>query len=231
MKPKVWIALGTQFLVFAVLLFGSSGTLAWPAAWAFLILFFGPLLLITRALARDDPALLDERIKPLIQKGFGTRSWWESMLDGSVGPRCRLGCNGSVPLVSLSPCGFVPTVRANPFLAKVVKIQIERGHEVVTKGPLWLCQHPLYAATLILFSSAALTLGSWFGLAAAILLAGELILRTALEDRRTPPEARRLCGLRATGPPPADSDGLVISGHPHGVAPEGGLSGAKIGQG
>jgi protein-S-isoprenylcysteine O-methyltransferase Ste14 len=44
-------------------------------------------------------------------------------------------------------------------------------------------RHPFYAAMLVLLLSAALTLGSWFGLAAAILLAGELILRTALEDR------------------------------------------------
>jgi protein-S-isoprenylcysteine O-methyltransferase Ste14 len=36
---------------------------------------------------------------------------------------------------------------------------------------------------LIFFPSAALTLGSWFGLAAAVPLAGVLVLRTALEDR------------------------------------------------
>ncbi len=76
MKPKVWIArgvnflvLGANFLVLAVLLFGPAGTLAWPAGWAFLALFSRPLFLITRALARDDPALLDERMKPLIQNG------------------------------------------------------------------------------------------------------------------------------------------------------------------
>jgi hypothetical protein len=58
MKPKVWIKLGAIFLVSGVLLFGPAGTLAWPAAWALLFLFFGGVLLITRALARDNPALL-----------------------------------------------------------------------------------------------------------------------------------------------------------------------------
>ena len=41
MKRKVWIAFGAEFLVFAALLFGPARTLAWPAAWDFLVLFFG----------------------------------------------------------------------------------------------------------------------------------------------------------------------------------------------
>jgi hypothetical protein len=52
MKPKVWIAVGEKFLDFAVLLFGSAGMLAWPAAWVFLVLFFGGVLVITRARPR-----------------------------------------------------------------------------------------------------------------------------------------------------------------------------------
>ncbi len=72
--------------------------------------------------------------------------------------------------------------RVNPFLANVVKIQSERGHKVIANGPYGFVRHPLYA-TLLLLPSAALMLGSWLGLVAAILLAGILILRTALEDR------------------------------------------------
>ena len=77
---KVLIAVGAELLVFAVLLFGSAGTLAWPAAWAFLSLLFGSGVLITRALARDDPALLDERMKLLIQKG---QPLWDKMIMAS----------------------------------------------------------------------------------------------------------------------------------------------------
>jgi protein-S-isoprenylcysteine O-methyltransferase Ste14 len=53
----------------------------------------------------------------------------------------------------------------------------------VTKGPYGFVRHPFYAATLLLLPSAALMLGSWFGLAAAVPLAGVVVLRTALEDR------------------------------------------------
>ncbi len=189
MKPKVWIKLGVNFLVFAVLLSGSSGTLVWPAAWAFLILFFGGLVLITRALARDDPALLDERMKPLIQKGqplwdkivmasfAGLFAFWLILIGLDAG-RFRwsvmpaglqwLGAGGI--LISMWVCSRI--FQVNPFLAKVV-----------TKGPYGFVRHPLYAATLLLLPSAALMLGSWFGIAATIPLAGALILRKALEDR------------------------------------------------
>jgi protein-S-isoprenylcysteine O-methyltransferase Ste14 len=61
----------------------------------------------------------------------------------------------------------------------------------VTKGPYGFVRHPFYAGTLLLLPSAALMLGSWLGLAATVLLAGGLILRTALEDREL---HRRLVG-------------------------------------
>jgi Isoprenylcysteine carboxyl methyltransferase (ICMT) family len=181
MKLKVWIKLGEYFLFFAGLLFGPSGTLAWPAAWACLILFFGPLLLITRALARDCPALLDERLKPLIQKG---QPLWDKIIMASFVALLAfwlilMGVDAGRFRWSAMPAGL----QVNPFLANVVKIQTGRGHQVVTNGPYGYVRHPFYAAMLVLLPSAALMLGSWFGVAATILLAGALILRTALEDR------------------------------------------------
>ncbi|MGA7386232.1 MAG: isoprenylcysteine carboxylmethyltransferase family protein [Methylocella sp.] len=200
MAAKVWVKLGANFLVVAVLLFEPAGTLAWPAAWALLILFFAPVLLITRALARDDPALLDERMKPLIQKG---QPLWDKLIMASFvllsfGWLILMGLDAGRFHWSAMPAGLQwlgaagilismwilsRTHQANPFLAIVVKIQAERGHRVVTKGPYGFVRHPFYAATLLLLPSAALMLGSWFGLAATIVLAGVLILRTALEDR------------------------------------------------
>jgi hypothetical protein len=78
---RIWIALGVEFLVFAVLLFGAAGTLVWSAAWAFLTLFFGATFLITRALARDNPALLDQRMKPFIQEG---QPLWDKLILASL---------------------------------------------------------------------------------------------------------------------------------------------------
>jgi len=81
MRPTVSIVLGPQFIVYAGLLFVSAGTLDWPAAWALLFLFFGLNLLITRTLARDDPASLDEWMRPLIQKG---QPLWDKIIMPSL---------------------------------------------------------------------------------------------------------------------------------------------------
>jgi protein-S-isoprenylcysteine O-methyltransferase Ste14 len=162
--------------------------------------FFAPVLVIPRALARDDPALLEERMKPLIQKG---QPLWDKLIMASFvllffGWLILMGLDAGrfrwsamPPLLQwLGAAGILIsmwiwswTVQANPFLANVVKIQAERGHRVVTKGPYGFVRHPFYAATLLLLPSAALMLGSWFGLAAAVPLAGVVVLRTALEDR------------------------------------------------
>jgi protein-S-isoprenylcysteine O-methyltransferase Ste14 len=73
--------------------------------------------------------------------------------------------------------------RENPFLAPVVKIQTERGHRVISTGPYAVVRHPLYAAVLIFLPGNALLLGSWYGLAASLVLAGGIVFRTAMEDR------------------------------------------------
>jgi protein-S-isoprenylcysteine O-methyltransferase Ste14 len=71
----------------------------------------------------------------------------------------------------------------NRFFEPGVRIQTERGHHVVDKGPYALIRHPGYVAACLLFAGTALALGSWWALvpvAGAVLL---LLLRTAWEDR------------------------------------------------
>src|ERR1039457_7048560 len=69
MGVKVWLTIAAEALIFAALLFGAAGTIVWPAAWAYFILFFTWALWITFWLARHDPALLAERMKLPVQKG------------------------------------------------------------------------------------------------------------------------------------------------------------------
>lgn len=200
MTSKVWIVLSVQFFLLAVLLFWPAGALAWPAAWAFLLLFFGPSVHITRALARTGPALLEERMRLPIQEG---QPLWDKLIMTSLVvlyaawlplmgldakrfgwsdvPRALQWSGALGVLIGMWICSRV--MRANPFLANVVKIQSERRHRVVTTGPYRFVRHPLYAATLILFPSTALLLSSWLGLAVAAVLASLTILRAALEDR------------------------------------------------
>ena len=199
MQKKVWIAFGLEILGFAVLLFGAAGTLRWPAAWAYLVLFFSLTVGLMLWLARYNPALLAERMKPPIQQG---QPLWDRVLLlvlialfpawlVVMGLDVRFGWS-AVPIwlqwagaagvvLSLWVMGLV--FRENTFLAPVVRIQAERGHSVVSTGPYAVVRHPLYTAALVWLAASALMLGSWWGLAAGGLVWLVLAIRTVLEDR------------------------------------------------
>jgi protein-S-isoprenylcysteine O-methyltransferase Ste14 len=197
---KVWLTIAAEALIFAALLFGAAGTIVWPAAWAYFILFFIGALWITFWLARHDPALLAERMKLPVQKGqpvwdrvfllamvAAWCAWLPLMgLDAvrfrwSVMPVWLQCAGGALMVLSFGMIGRV--FRENPFLTPVVKLQTDRGQRVISTGPYAVVRHPLYAAMLTLLPGNALLLGSWYGLAASLLLVGGVAYRTAMEDR------------------------------------------------
>jgi len=208
MGVKVWLTLAVEALIFSALLFGAAGTILWPAGWAYLILCFAGALWITRLLLRLDPALLAERMKSPFQKGqpCWDKIWIPPMVVAWCGWMVLMGldavrfrwsvvplwlqCAGGALLV-LSFRMMARVFRENTFLAAAVRIQTERGHRVISTGPYATIRHPLYAAMLIYLPANALLLGSWYGLAASLVLSGGIVFRTAMEDREL---ARGLAG-------------------------------------
>ena len=200
MKAKLTLALGVEFLVFAALLFGAAGTLRWIAGWVFMALFFGFALVVSIMLLRHDPALLEERLRSLIQKD---QPLWDKVLMPIVavvfcGWMALMGLDAvrfrwsAIPvwLQGIGVAGLLcsmyftyATYRENPYLAAVVKIQTERGHKVVSTGPYSIVRHPLYASMLLMLPSIALILGSWYGGAASIVLMVGISVRAVLEER------------------------------------------------
>jgi len=71
----------------------------------------------------------------------------------------------------------------NPHFEATVRIQKDRDHKVITKGPYNIIRHPGYLSGILWTVAVPLITGSFFGLipgGVAILL---LILRTFLEDK------------------------------------------------
>ena len=72
---------------------------------------------------------------------------------------------------------------ANKFYARFVRIQEDRGHTVVSRGPYRYVRHPAYLGMILAFAGNCLVLGSWWS---ALPVTGYIVLllrRTVFEDR------------------------------------------------
>ena len=193
LQTLIWI------VAMGALLFVPAGTLHWPAAWVFL----GTIGILGIAgglwLAKTDPALLAERLHPMMQKdqpaadkkfmlvfGFVALIWFVgSGLDRRVHASdvpLALQVLGFAMLL-LSTAFIMWVMRENSVAAPVIKLQTERGHRVVSSGPYAFVRHPMYTGAIVFFVGASLLLGSWWGVAMAPLFAVLLAVRIGIEER------------------------------------------------
>lgn len=187
------------FGVMGVLLFLSAGTLHWTGAWVYIVVMVGLSLTMGVALARRDPGLMNERLRPPIQKTqtgadkivlsillLGIFAWLALMgLDfrfgWSAAPVWVQAIGMLILLVGIWICYL--TMLENSFAAPVVKIQDERGQKVITTGPYAYVRHPMYAGAILYFAGTALLLGSWWGLASVLAFIVLLAIRTFIEEK------------------------------------------------
>ena len=188
--------------LFAIALFWPAGTWRWWEAWIIIGLWTVFGVVLTHYLLRHDPALLAERMKfiPLDKD----QKVWDKVLMllffiAYIGLYIISGFDvvryeWSEPLpvwmkiiavlVHL-PCflllGWV--MRENTYLSQVVKIDEDRGHQVVTTGPYALVRHPMYTVVIVLLFAIPVALGSRFALILAAFLTLLLLIRTYFEDR------------------------------------------------
>jgi protein-S-isoprenylcysteine O-methyltransferase Ste14 len=189
-----------MFGIFALALFLAAGTAAWPAGWAFLVLFFGCTIALASWLFKHSPGLLTERATGFTkadQKSWdkvfyvaanlyfvgwlvfmpldAVRFHWSQMPGW-------LQVLGAMLLV-FSFYLFFLTFRENAFLSPAVRVQNDRAQTVVTTGPYHYVRHPMYATAIIFLVSTALLLGSWYGIALGLLIIVGVAFRAVQEER------------------------------------------------
>jgi protein-S-isoprenylcysteine O-methyltransferase Ste14 len=74
-------------------------------------------------------------------------------------------------------------MRENTYLSRIVEIQKERGHRVITTGPYQYVRHPMYFGVIVLFFSIPVALGSLWSLIPSAVLTLLILIRTYLEDK------------------------------------------------
>jgi protein-S-isoprenylcysteine O-methyltransferase Ste14 len=175
-------------------LFGSAGRFAIAGFWIYLAIF---VVVFIAAFVMLDRGLLQERMRPGGKPTpLGLRllnvvllvHWIIAGLD-----RGHLHWTDTVP-VWLQALGLVAVAAGyalvfwamlvNRFFSSVVRIQSDRGHSVVDRGPYALVRHPGYSAGILIVLASGIALGSW--LASAFLVAAVLpflLFRVIKEDR------------------------------------------------
>ncbi len=74
-------------------------------------------------------------------------------------------------------------VSVNRFFIPAVRLQQERGHQLITTGPYAWVRHPGYAGMLLGMPASGLALGSWLAVGLTLVMVGFVLRRAALEDR------------------------------------------------
>lgn len=191
MKVPRWIAVSG---VYGAILAALAGRLDLPFLWAYWgVGALGALALILTI----DPDLAQERRRPGPggvdrHRRFFFGFFFLAHLVIGVLDLGRFHWSDTVPAATriaglagyAAALGWLAwSVAVNRFFSPVVRIQAERGHHLITRGPYRYVRHPGYLALVVLFPASALALGSWWSLAPALVNVALVFHRAAIEDR------------------------------------------------
>jgi protein-S-isoprenylcysteine O-methyltransferase Ste14 len=199
LAAKALGAVVISFVVTALILFLSAGTVVWPAGWIFLILLHGFPLVGNALLLKSNPGVLQERMtlsQPnqkawdkvfLSLLGLLYLAWLVLMPLDAVRFHWSqvpffLQVIGALTMVGSFSLMYL-TFRENPFLSPTVRVQPERGQTVVSTGLYRYVRHPLYASSLPLFLGPPLLLSSWYGLVLSLVMMTGVAVRAVLEEQ------------------------------------------------
>ena len=181
------------FLLVGLLLFLPAGTLFWRNAWLFCGLLFVPMLILGVILYIKAPELLEKRLnareKQTGQKkvvAFAALLFLAGFVSAGLDFRFGLTSvpEGLVPAAAvihlLSYAMYAEVMRENAYLSRTVEVQ--EGQKVVDTGLYGVIRHPMYAATIFLFLSVPLVLGSWIAFGIFLCYPAAIVVRIRNEE-------------------------------------------------
>jgi protein-S-isoprenylcysteine O-methyltransferase Ste14 len=195
---KAVVRLGFFLMLMAAILLPTSGRADWGRAWFLLGALFLCVVVNLVVLVTRTPELLAVRLQlergarqwdkvlgallaglwllALVVAGLDERRHWSPPLPGSL----HLG---ALALLMAGDFLLLWAMAVNRFFAKIVRIQRERGHRVVTVGPYRYVRHPGYVGWILMSGAVPLILGSLWALVPVGIAVAGMVVRTAFEDR------------------------------------------------
>jgi protein-S-isoprenylcysteine O-methyltransferase Ste14 len=187
----------TRWMLFNVVFGGGLLAISgeWTSAWLWTYLA-GMSAVFLYALLSLDPDLANERFHPPTPGADAAALRWvraSAIAMLVVAPLDRR-FHWSAPMPdALRIIGIVGSLVAilfvframltNRFFSAVIRIQDDRGHRVIDRGPYAMIRHPGYAGMIAGVPLVPIALGSWWGFAIAMVYASLIANRVSVEDR------------------------------------------------
>ncbi len=198
---KLIIGTVLEIIIFGALLFIPAETLAWWRAWVLLAVFLAAAVVAAVDLFHGHEDLLNERLKPVLQKG-------QPLADKIIIILLLVAFLGMMVLIPLdrfhwhllgrpgtivSATGLIMfaggwwimylAMKENPFASPVVKHLQERRQRVIDTGVYGLVRHPMYAGAIPFFLGMPLWLESYAAALLACVPCGILVVRIHIEEQ------------------------------------------------
>ncbi len=175
MTVKLFVSAITKFLLGVILvgllLFLPAGTFDYVQGWLFMAILFIPMFCAGVVMMFVNPGLLKSRLDAkekrskqsivvklsglmflcaFIVAGLGVRFDWYRLPM----PVCIVGA----VLFIIAYMLYAEVLRENTYLSRTIEVQ--EGQKVIDTGLYGIVRHPMYSATLLLFLSMPIVLGS-----------------------------------------------------------------------
>ena len=195
---KLLIGALTKFimgiLMVGALVFLPAWDIKFANGWLFMGLLFIPMLIVGVVMLIKSPALLKKRldaketqntqkgvvafsgiifIAGFVVAGLDHRFGWSEVPMWAV-------ISASVVLL-VSYALYAEVMRENAYLSRTIKV--EENQQIVDTGLYGTVRHPMYAATIWLFLSIPVVLGSWWSLLCFLPYVGIIAVRIIGEEK------------------------------------------------
>lgn len=181
-------------LLMGILIFLPAGTLAFLNGWILMGILFIPMLVAGLVMVFRNPELLRKRLSSkekqkdqqtvvklsglmfiagFILAGFGYRYGWYQL------PVWVVAVFSVILLLSYAM--YMEVMRENAYLSRIVEVQ--EGQKVVDTGLYGIVRHPMYTATILLFMSMPLVLGSVYSFLVFMVYPIVIAMRIQGEER------------------------------------------------
>jgi protein-S-isoprenylcysteine O-methyltransferase Ste14 len=179
------------FILIGLLIFLPAGTFSFFNGWLFMIILFVPMFLAGIVMMFKNPALLKSRLNAkekqreqnvviklsgimflmgFIVAGLDFRFNWFTVPKGVV--------IGGAIVFLIAYILYAQVLKENTYLSRTIEVQ--ENQKVIDTGLYGIVRHPMYSATLLLFLSMPLVLGSIYSF--LIFLAYPLIIAKRIKE-------------------------------------------------